>query len=170
MRMRAVNPEESTPDRCRRSNRALLRLRQRRPQEKRRTADPGGRWRRPLARMRISAVLHPAVLLAFLDGVRLAQRCDRLSAQCADRRSPFLRRQHLSSLLRNESFSPSFVPGCYRRAGIAGCRVDCFFICYWGKASLRFSRGLASPMRAVFRRALMIVKANLPNHGACTGK
>src|ERR1700761_7547643 len=47
MRMRAVNPEEGTPDRCRRSNRALLRLRRRRPQVKRRTADPGGRWRRP---------------------------------------------------------------------------------------------------------------------------
>jgi hypothetical protein len=32
----------------------------------------------PFARMRIGAVLHPAVLIAFLDGVRLAQHCESL--------------------------------------------------------------------------------------------
>jgi len=69
------------------------------------------------------------------------QRCDRPSAQCADRRSPFLRRQHLRSLLRKESFSPSFVPGRYRGrdSGLPGRLL--FSPAPWfllGKASLRF--------------------------------
>ena len=57
------------------------------------------------------------------------QRCDRPSAQYAVRRSPFLRRQHLRSLLQNEAFSPSFVPGRYRRAGIAVAGSIAFFTC-----------------------------------------
>src|SRR4051794_24196378 len=48
----------------------------RRPPAKRRAADPDGRDR-GRARMRIGAVLRPAVLLTFVDGTGLLQHVDR---------------------------------------------------------------------------------------------
>ena len=51
---------------------------------------------RALAGVRVGAVLHPAVLLAFPDGAGLLQHGDRLTAQRPDRRSPLARHQHRS--------------------------------------------------------------------------
>jgi hypothetical protein len=73
--------------------------------------DPGrrlfaGDGEGPLARMRVGAIPHPTMILAFEDGAGVLQHRDGPSAQCPDRRQPFLRHQHRDRSCLDESIRP----------------------------------------------------------------
>ena len=53
-----------------------------------------GDMERAVAGVRVSAILHPTVVLAFLDSTSLVEHRDGPPAQRPDRGSPFLRHQH----------------------------------------------------------------------------
>src|ERR1700722_15177897 len=63
-----------------------------------------------LARVRIGPILHPAMLLALADSMRLFQDRGRPAVQRPDRRSFLSSHQHRRSLLWEESRRARFVP------------------------------------------------------------
>jgi hypothetical protein len=77
-----------------------------------------------LARMRVGAIPHPTMILAFADGPGVLQHRDGPSAQCPDRRQPFLRHQHRDRSCLDESIRPPGGSGrlAQSRAGIRFCK------------------------------------------------
>jgi hypothetical protein len=154
MRMRALNPEQGTPDRCRRSNRALLRLRRRRPQEKRRTADPGGQWRRPARAHadRRGPAIQPCSSHSWMA-------CASLSAAIAHPRSVRIAGRRSSSSI-SEIAPAKRILLSFIRSGPLSQGMDCglrgrllFSLVPWlllGEGKFEVSRGLASPTRRLF--------------------
>jgi hypothetical protein len=109
-----------TQGRYLRSTRALRRLQQALRPARCRTADLGGQCRRPLARVRVGAVPHPAVFLTFVDGTGFPQHGNRPSAQRADGGPSLFDHQHRDlTPARDESLRPSFVPAANTRLGFA---------------------------------------------------
>ena len=68
----------------------------------------GGSWRAAAggasAAIRITTVLHPAVLLALADGAGIQQHRDRPALQRPDRRPPLLHHQDREAFLRQEGY------------------------------------------------------------------
>jgi hypothetical protein len=68
----------------------------------------GGSWRAAargaFAGIRITTVLHPAVLLALADGAGIQQHRDRPALQRPDRGPPLLHHQHREAFLRQEGY------------------------------------------------------------------
>ena len=117
----------------------------------------------PFARMRIGAVLHPAV--HRIPGWRAPRSALRIAHPRSVRidESPLLHRQHVRLLLRNESsllhsFRAAFAGQGFRIAGSMA-----FFTCgsYWGRASLRFRVGS--------RRRCAVFSPSAPYRNESTG-
>src|SRR5258708_18055168 len=181
MRMRALNPEEGTPDRCRRSNRAVLRLRQRRCQEKRRTEDAGGRWRRP-ARAHEDRRDPASSRAPRIPGWRAPRSALRSPIRAVCGSPVALPSSSASEITPAKRILLSFIRSGPAIAG-QGLRVagSIAFLplkqplrqrhppWLWGKASLSFAWARVADAPS-FRRALLIIETNLPNHGARTGR
>src|SRR6516225_8492148 len=91
-----------------------------------------GNIERTLAGIRIAAVYHPSVFLAFANGASFLQHRDRPALQRPDRRPPLLHHQHRDrSCAETNPFGPSAVPAAntWQGFGIAGARLFHVFQC-----------------------------------------